>query len=93
MENMTKGALVAAIADKTGSSKKDAEAMIDAFVDIVTTQLQKGGKVTITGFGAFKTSSRAAREGRNPKTGQTITIPATTVPKFTAGKALKDAVK
>ncbi len=93
MKNVTKADLVAAIAEKTGLSKKDAEAAVDAFVDVVTTQLQSGNKVTITGFGAFKTSARAARQGVNPKTGEKINIPAMTVPKFTAGKALKDAVK
>lgn len=93
MENVTKAQLVAMIAEKTGLSKKDAEGAMDAFVDVVTTELQKGNKVTLTGFGAFKTSARAARQGVNPKTGATIQIPAMTVPKFTAGKALKDAVK
>ncbi len=93
MENVTKAQLVAMIAQNADLSKKDAEAAMDAFVDVVTTQLQKGNKVTLTGFGAFKTSARAARQGVNPKTGEKIQIPAMTVPKFTAGKALKDAVK
>ncbi len=93
MENVTKAQLVAMIAQSADLSKKDAEAAMDAFVDVVTTQLQKGNKVTLTGFGAFKTSARAARQGVNPKTGEKIQIPAMTVPKFTAGKALKDAVK
>ena len=93
MTNVTKPQLVAMLAEKVDGSKKEAETMIDAFVDVVTSQLQKGNKVTITGFGAFKTSSRAARQGVNPKTGASISIPAMTVPKFTAGKALKDAVK
>ncbi len=93
MENVTKAQLVAMIAEKADLSKKDAENAVDAFVDTVTTQLQKGNKVTLTGFGAFKTSARAARQGVNPKTGESIQIPAMTVPKFTAGKALKDAVR
>ncbi len=92
-DNITKAQLVAAVAQKADLSKKDAEAAVDALVDTVTAELQRGNKVTITGFGAFKTSTRAARQGRNPKTGETITIPAMTVPKFTAGKALKDAVR
>ncbi len=93
MENVTKAHIVAAVADKTGLSKKDAEAAVEALIDTITTQLQRGNKVTLTGFGAFKTSARAARQGVNPKTGEKISIPAMTVPKFTAGKALKDAVK
>lgn len=93
MTNVNKPQLISLLADKLDTSKKDAEAMVDAFVDTVTGQLQKGNKVTITGFGAFKVSKRAARQGVNPKTGASIAIPAMTVPKFTAGKALKDAVK
>ncbi|HHH12428.1 MAG TPA: HU family DNA-binding protein [Candidatus Moranbacteria bacterium] len=93
MQNVNKAQLVAAIAEKTDLSKRDVEAVVDTFVDTVTAELQKGNKVTLTGFGVFKTSDRKAREGVNPKTGERISIPATTVPKFTAGKALKDAVK
>ncbi len=93
MQNVTKAQLVSMISESTYLSKKDVEAVLDAFVDTVTAELQKGNKVTLTGFGAFKTSSRKARTGINPKTGEKISIPAATVPKFTAGKALKDAVK
>ena len=93
MENVTKAQLVTMIAQAADLSKKDAEAAVEAFIDVVTTQLQKGNKVTLTGFGAFKTSARAARQGVNPKTGEKIQIAAMTVPKFTAGKALKDAVR
>ncbi len=93
MQNVTKAQLVSMISESTDLSKKDVEAVLDAFVDTVTAELQKGNKVTLTGFGAFKTSSRKARTGINPKTGEKISIPAATVPKFTAGKALKDAVK
>lgn len=93
MENVNKEMLVDALANATGLSKKDVAAVIEAFTDQVTESLKKGKKVTLTGFGVFKTSARAAREGRNPQTGEAIKIPAMTVPKFTAGKSLKEAVK
>jgi len=90
---MNKDALVAEIAAKTEQSKKDVEAVIDNMVEIVTKSLQGGNKVTLTGFGTFKVSKRAAREGINPQTKEKLQIPAMTVPKFTAGKALKEAVR
>lgn len=93
MNNMNKDALVSAIASKTDQSKKDVEMSLDAMTEVVTEALQRGDKVTLTGFGTFKTSDRAAREGINPQTKEKIQIPAMTVPKFTAGKALKEAVK
>ncbi len=89
---MNKVELSAAIASETGLSKKDSEAVVKAFVDVVTEELKKGGKVQLVGFGTFEVSERAAREGRNPQTGKTMKIKASKTPKFKAGKALKDAV-
>ncbi len=89
---MNKTELVAAIADKTGVSKKDAAASLQAFTEVVAEELKKGEKVQLVGFGTFEVSERAAREGRNPQTGATMTIPASKAPKFKAGKALKDVV-
>jgi len=91
--HMNKDALVAEIAAKTEQSKKDVEAVIDNMVEVVTKSLQSGNKVTLTGFGTFKVSKRAAREGINPQTKERLQIPAMTVPKFTAGKSLKEAVR
>lgn len=91
--NMNKDALVSAIAGKTELSKKDVEMVIDSMVEMVTKSLKSGDKVTLTGFGTFKVSNRAARVGINPQTKAKIQIPAMTVPKFTAGKALKEAVR
>lgn len=85
--------LVHGIVDKTDLSKKDVEAVLECMLDVITGELQKGNKVTLTGFGTFKVSERAQREGINPQTKAKITIPAMTVPKFTAGKTLKEAVK
>jgi len=93
MANVNKDALVDAIAQKNDLSKKDVETVIDALVDEITSSIKGGNKVTLTGFGTFKVSARAAREGINPQTKAKIQIPAMTVPKFTAGKALKEAVK
>lgn len=93
MKNVNKDTLVHAIMEKTELSKKDVEAVIECMIDEVTAELRKGNKVTLTGFGTFKVSNRAAREGINPQTKAKITIPAMTVPKFTAGKTLKEAVK
>lgn len=93
MANVNKDALVDAIASKTDLSKKDVEAVIETLVEKITEEIRTGNKVTLTGFGTFKTSARAAREGINPQTKAKIQIPAMTVPKFTAGKALKEAVK
>lgn len=89
---MNKTELVAAIAEKTELSKKDSEKALKAFVDVVTEELAKGEKIQLVGFGTFEVSERAAREGRNPQTGKTMTIAASKAPKFKAGKALKDAV-
>jgi len=89
---MNKSELVDAIAKETGLSKKDSDAAVKAFVDTVTKALKKKDKVQLVGFGTFETVKRAARNGKNPQTGATIKIPASTAPKFKAGKALKDAV-
>jgi len=91
--NINKDALVKSISQKNELSKKDVEAVIEGFTEAVTKALQSGEKVTLTGFGTFKVSNRAAREGINPQTKAKIQIPAMTVPKFTAGKALKEAVR
>ncbi len=93
MANVNKDALVSAIATKTELSKKAVEGVIESFEETITEEIRKGNKVTLTGFGTFKVSQRAAREGINPQTKAKIQIPAMTVPKFTAGKALKEAVK
>lgn len=90
---MTKKELVASMADNAAISKAKAEKAFDAFIKGVTNTLKKGGKVTLVGFGTFSVSKRAARKGRNPQTGAEIRIPAAKVPKFTAGKGLKKAVK
>ena len=87
---MNKTELVAAIAEQTNLSKKDAEAALKAFIDVVSEELKKGEKVQLVGFGTFEVSERAAREGRNPQTGETMEIKASKTPKFKAGKALKD---
>ena len=89
---MNKAELVAAIAEKTELSKKDSEKALKAFIDVVTTELKKGEKIQLVGFGTFEVVKRAAREGRNPQTKKTIKIPASKAPKFKAGKALKDAI-
>ncbi|GBG97264.1 HU family DNA-binding protein [Lactococcus termiticola] len=85
--------LIAAVAKSTGLTKKDSEKAVNAFGESVTSFLAKGEKVQLIGFGTFEVRARAAREGRNPQTGKTIKIKATTVPAFKAGKALKDSVK
>ena len=89
---MNKTELVAAMADQAGLSKKDAEKALKAFTDVVADELKKDGKVQLVGFGTFEVSQRAAREGRNPQTGETMPIPASKAPRFKAGKALKDAI-
>ncbi|MCQ2549251.1 MAG: HU family DNA-binding protein [Lachnospiraceae bacterium] len=89
---MNKTELVAAMAEQAGLTKKDAEAALKAFTDVVADELKKGGKVQLVGFGTFEVAERAAREGRNPQNGQTMTIAASKAPKFKAGKALKDMV-
>ena len=89
---MNKTELVAAMAEKAGLSKKDAEAALKAFTDTVAEELKKGEKIALVGFGTFEVSERAAREGRNPQTGEPMKIEASKAPKFKAGKALKDAI-
>lgn len=89
---MNKTELVAAIAEKTELSKKDSEKALKAFIDVVSEELQKGEKIQLVGFGTFEVAERAAREGRNPLTGEKMQINASKAPKFKAGKALKDAV-
>ena len=89
---MNKTELIAEVALKAGLSKKDAEKAVNAAVDTITEALVKGDKVTLVGFGGFETKQREARMGRNPKTKETIEIPASRVPVFKAGKALKDKV-
>lgn len=87
---MNKTELIAAIAEKAEISRKDAEKALKAFTDVVAEELVKGEKVQLVGFGTFEVSERAAREGRNPQTGETMEIKASRTPKFKAGKALKD---
>ena len=89
---MNKTELVAAIAEKSEISNKDSEKALKAFIDTVTDELKKGEKIQLVGFGTFEVQHRAAREGRNPLTKETIKIAASYAPKFKAGKALKDAV-
>ena len=90
---MTKDQIIDAIANKTGLSKKQTDEVIESLLETITKALQKGDKVAFTGFGAFVISNRKARQGVNPKTGAKPQIPAMKVPKFRAGKALKEAVK
>ncbi len=89
---MNKTQLVEVVAQKTGLKKKDAEAMLSAAFDAITESLEAGDKVQISGFGSFDVKTREARTGRNPKTQETITIPASKYPAFSASKTLKDAV-
>ena len=90
---MNKAELVAAVAEKTNSTKKDAEATINAFLETVEQALKDGEKVQLIGFGTFETKSRKARQGRNPrKPDEIIDIPASKAPTFKAGKALKDGI-
>ena len=89
---MNKTELVAAMADKAGLTKKDAEAALSAFASVVADELKKGEKVQLVGFGTFEVRERAARTGKNPRTGEMIKIAASKVPAFKAGKALKDVV-
>lgn len=81
------------LAEKMGVTKKQGVEWVDAFIEIVTNTLRKGDKVNITGFGIFKVSDRKAREGRNPRTGESIHIAASKKPRFTPGKLLKEAIK
>ena len=89
---MNKTELVAAMAERTELTKKEAEKALKAFTDIIAEELAKGEKIQLVGFGTFEVSERAEREGRNPMTGETIQISASKTPKFKAGKALKDQV-
>ena len=89
---MNKAELIAAVAEKTGLSKKDTEAVVSASLEVITESLAQGEKVQLVGFGSFETKSRAARIGRNPRTKEEIKIPASKLPVFKAGKALKDTV-
>ena len=89
---MNKTELVAAMAERAEISKKDAEAALKAFTDVVAEELKKGEKIQLVGFGTFEVSERAARTGRNPQTGAEMEIPASKAPKFKAGKAQKDMV-
>lgn len=89
---MNKAELIAAVAAAAEISKKDAEIAVTATLDTITAALKEGDKVQLVGFGSFETKKRAARTGLNPRTGAAVEIPASTVPTFKAGKALKDAV-
>ena len=89
---MNRTELVAAMAEKSQLSKKDAESALKAFIDVVSEEMQKGEKIQLVGFGTFEVSERAARTGRNPQTGAEMTIAASKAPKFKAGKALKDSL-
>jgi len=89
---MNKSELINAVAEKTGQTKKATEQAVDAMFDAIAGELAKGGKVQLVGFGSFEQKHREARTGRNPKTKEPINIPASTVPVFKAGKALKEAV-
>ena len=89
---MNKTELIAALAEKSNVSKKDAAAVLDAFTATVTEQLSKKERIILTGFGTFETRERAARTGKNPQTGEALKIAASTAPAFKAGKGLKEAV-
>jgi DNA-binding protein HU-beta len=89
---MNKGELVDAIAEKANVSKKEADAILSTTIDIIVEAVADGEKVTLVGFGSFEKRERKEREGRNPKTGESMTIAATTVPAFSAGKAFKETV-
>lgn len=89
---MNKAQLIDAVADATDISKASASRAVESVLDIITSSLKNGDSVTLVGFGTFTTRNRAARSGRNPRTGATIQIPASTLPVFKPGKALKDAV-
>lgn len=90
---MTKDELIEKVASGAKLTKADAARVINTTIDSITSALKKGQNVTLVGFGTFKISKRKARKGRNPRTGETITIKAAKVPRFTAGKGLKDAVR
>lgn len=90
---MNKAELIEAVADKTSSTKKQANAMLDAILGTIVDAVADGDKVVLVGFGSFESRDRLARDGRNPKTGEPMKIPATVVPAFSAGKDFKEAVK
>ena len=90
---MNKQELIEAIAEKSHTSRSDSKKMLDALLETVTETLAQGDSVQLIGFGTFKSTERKARSGRNPRTGETVTIPAKRVPSFTAGNALKEAVQ
>ena len=89
---MNRAELIVAMAEKAELSKKDAEKALKAFTEVLSDELKKCEKIQLVGFGTFEVSERAAREGRNPRSGETMTIAACKAPKFKAGKALKDAI-
>ena len=89
---MNKAELITKMAEKSGLTKKDTETALRGFIESVTEALENKEKVQLVGFGTFETRERAAREGRNPRNGETMSIPASKAPKFKAGKALKDSV-
>lgn len=90
---MNRAEFVTEVSEKAELSKKDTEKALKAFIDVIGAELKKGGKVQLVGFGTFEVSERAAREGRNPQTGETMVIAASKMPKFKAGKALKDFIQ
>jgi DNA-binding protein HU-beta len=90
---LTKQEFVDQLASKADLSRRDAEKAVNAMLDVITDTLRSGGDINFTGFGKFSTSNRAARQGVNPRTGERVQIAASTVPKFSAGSALKSAVK
>ena len=90
---MTKSEFVDQVSDRAGLSKRDAAEAVDAVLETIESTLSRGGEISFSGFGKFSVSNRSAREGRNPATGERIQIPASRVPKFTAGAGLKKAVK
>ena len=89
---MNRSELISAVAEQASLSRKEADAAVSALIDVVTDTLKKGDKLSLIGFGTFEVSERAAREGKNPLTGEKIQIPACKIPKFKAGKALKDSL-
>ena len=90
---MTKADFIDKVADRSGLSKRDASKAVDAVLDSITAALQQGDAVSFTGFGKFSAQQRAARQGVNPRTGERVQIPAATVPKFSAGSQLKQALR
>ncbi|MCC3410160.1 MAG: HU family DNA-binding protein [Microcoleus sp. PH2017_10_PVI_O_A] len=90
---MNKSELIDDVADKTSASKKEVNAILDAILGTIVDTVAEGEKVVLVGFGCFESRDRAARDGRNPKTGQTMKLPATVVPVFSAGKQFREAVK